>query len=728
MPQQPGNFARADRGCDPQPTNLEDVMENSFETNGRHERTAPRYAAPEAIHAGTMLDIRNLTEIERQEYYLKKLPPTYEFPLFSGRRAVESQRQSGYKDTARAAREIVDNAIEAGAKNVWIALDRVTEAERKKGQAKRGEAKDRVGAIAFIDDGPGMLPDMARFALTWGGGTHSDVHDSIGKFGFGLPNASINQTRRVSVYTRTKRHPQWVRVTLDINTVDEYGLVTVDPPVPAALPTFVVKFLERHGVTLSTGTVVVWEQPDRLSWSKATTLKEHLRHDFGVVYRYMLDKANIFIEDDRVNKVDPLFLMPAGMFYVPPEKGGALLALEKKIVVAFRREPGSGTPHLDYLQSPEEIEEARSEPGTHVGIIVVKIGRFPFGFVRGEKKFRGDDAYKRFEFRKDRRGMSFVRAGREIETVDVFPKSASAKAEGLGEWPLLQAYAYHWGIEVAFTPEIDEAMRVGNDKQTIRPVEDFWRVMTKAGIDAAARAEAEYQRKAREKKEEDDTREALSEAKPTPATEAAAQAEKLTGRKRLPPTRRQEAEQKAKEAAEKKKAKSNDSAPATDATGNGPEPKAGRGPQAHAEDEAADSPAPVPGADGHRAEADEAMAALEEEARRQRFFISTYHAEGGPVYRPSLGNGHQIGVEVNTAHAFFRSFYVNLRAKPTARYAVDLLLLSLAKSEIEAEDERKLFYEHERKYNWTPFLDTCLSVLDQLTGSASEEREEDDVP
>ena len=43
---------------------------------------------------------------------------------------------------------------------------------------------------------------MARFALSWGGGTHFDDPDFIGKFGFGLPNASINQTRRVEVYTK----------------------------------------------------------------------------------------------------------------------------------------------------------------------------------------------------------------------------------------------------------------------------------------------------------------------------------------------------------------------------------------------------------------------------------------------------------------------------------------------------------------------------------------------
>jgi hypothetical protein len=46
---------------------------------------------------------------------------------------------------------------------------------------------------------------MARFALSRGGGIHFDDLNFIGKFGFGLPNASINQNKKVEVYTLTKK-------------------------------------------------------------------------------------------------------------------------------------------------------------------------------------------------------------------------------------------------------------------------------------------------------------------------------------------------------------------------------------------------------------------------------------------------------------------------------------------------------------------------------------------
>ena len=55
-------------------------------------------------------DDRLLTEVERQEKYLAKLPDDFPFPLFNAAQALESQRRSGYRNTAAAAREIVDNA------------------------------------------------------------------------------------------------------------------------------------------------------------------------------------------------------------------------------------------------------------------------------------------------------------------------------------------------------------------------------------------------------------------------------------------------------------------------------------------------------------------------------------------------------------------------------------------------------------------------------------------
>jgi len=170
----------------------------------------------------TREQLRQLTELERQQYYTDQLDDeTYEYPLFSGKQAVLSQRRSGYRTSAKAAREIIDNAFESGAKNVWIALDRP-----ELGSLAKHQRKDSVAAIAFIDDGPGMTPKMARYSLTWGGGTHHEDPVKFGRFGFGLPNSSINQTKRVEVYSRTDCDQPWFRAVLDITKLPDHGLVS----------------------------------------------------------------------------------------------------------------------------------------------------------------------------------------------------------------------------------------------------------------------------------------------------------------------------------------------------------------------------------------------------------------------------------------------------------------------------------------------------------------------
>src|SRR5439155_13627439 len=232
------------------------------------------------------------TEIERQQKQLDQLGDDFDFPLFNSRRALESQRRSGYRNTAAAAREIVDNAIEAGATKVHIILERPQQGDRKQHQRR-----DAVTSVAFVDNGSGMLSKMSRFALSWGGGTHFDDPEFIGKFGFGLPNASINQTRRVEVYTRTSGSEPFMKAWLDISDyTGESSSQSVPPPQPAELPQFVSSYLDRNKLPMEHGTVVVWVEPDRLTYNSGASLKEHLVDDFGATYRYLLKNFELVVE------------------------------------------------------------------------------------------------------------------------------------------------------------------------------------------------------------------------------------------------------------------------------------------------------------------------------------------------------------------------------------------------------------------------------------------------
>src|ERR1051325_5369630 len=389
-------------------------------------------------------DTRLLTELERQKKYTDKLGDDFQYPLFNSHRALESHRRSGYPNTAAAAREIVDNGIEAGATKVHVVLERPHQGDRKQYQRK-----DAVTSVAFIDNGSGMFAKMARFALSWGGGTHFDEPEFIGKFGFGLPNASINQTRRVEVYTRTSGSEPFMKAWLDINDyAGEGSSQSVPPPVQSDLPPFVKGYLERNKVSLEHGT--------------------------GVVL------------------VGPLFLDPTGRYYRKPEEGGAILAYDEgPWSVRYSRDPETGEKRFGKIESSKQLDDPNL---IAAGALHVRVARFPLGFAVGKEGKENvppidEFAKARFEIRKSRRGMAFLRAGREIETVDVFPRRPSDVASGLGDWPLLQSYAYHWGIEVRFQPALDEVFRITNDKQTARPIEDFWRLLASEGLDALLRRE-----------------------------------------------------------------------------------------------------------------------------------------------------------------------------------------------------------------------------------------------
>ena len=406
---------------------------------------------------------RLLTEVERQQKYLDRLPDNYAFPLFNASQALELQRRSGYRNTAAAAREIIDNAMEAGATRIDVCFERPK-------QLKAHQRAELISAIAFIDNGSGMIPRMAQYALRGDRDAlrRARLHRQVR---LRPANASINQTRLVEVYTKIAGATVVTKAWLDARDVKAHGLQSIPDPIEAPLPDFVQVYLDKQGLPFDHGTIVVWVEPDRISYRKPALMKEHLVDDFGVTYRYLLSKVSLYVDGTKVERVDPLFLEPEARYYRAQEKGGAIMSQDWNIPVKYARDE-DGVLSLTKVESVAELDpNDRSLEAT--GAIYVRVARFPYGFAEHSKARVETDNHRRFEIRKTRRGMSFVRAGREIETVDVFPKSMKDQSKGLGKWPLLQSYAYHWGVEVRFDPQLDEIFGITNDKQTVRPIEDL---------------------------------------------------------------------------------------------------------------------------------------------------------------------------------------------------------------------------------------------------------------
>ena len=631
----------------------------------------------------------NMNELERQDSYTDALPAEYNYPLFSGKQAIESQRHSGYKSTARAAREIVDNAYEAGADNVWIIFDILGEKGRKKHQQK-----NTVTSVAFIDDGPGMrhVPggkSMLRYALTWGGGSHWKSPEGIGKFGFGLPNSSINQTKRVEVYSKTKDSTDWFCATLDIHDVPVHGLVTIPEPEVSVLPEYVSNYLKRNNINLESGTIVVWDKPDRLSVTTRGSLRDHLQFDFNITYRGLLDKFNIFVEADKpLQTLDPLFLTPGALYYLPTEEGGAQCTFDKDLIVKYYRDSETGRQHLSLLQGEEEVNKAweeeenpsEGETDVVVGVIKVRIARLPNGFAKGKGTARDSLEYKRFRVRKDRKGITFVRSGREIDTHDAFPKDKDEKV--YGEWPLMQSYAYHYGIDLLFNPDLDQAFGIGNDKQTATPIEDVFKVLHDAKVDEALRLENQWQHKQRQKTKKNKIENDIESI--APALTAAQQADSIIGKARKIS---EESQKESKEIFDKT-----------------------------VQDEASKTNKPD----------EEIKEALIKEANRKKYDIEFIDAPGGVFMVPAYGNGLQIVVQINTAHSFFSLLSdIGLSLGVKARNAVVLLLIGFAKAELEAgTDEAKRTIKDMRENVLNRFLSNSLSILDSLMPEEEETEEQ----
>ena len=71
----------------------------------------------------------------------------------------EALRNSGYKDIESAMAEIVDNSLQAEAKNVLVII---------KDRVPSWGKKNQVYEVAFLDDGTGMSPDWVQGCLRFG--------------------------------------------------------------------------------------------------------------------------------------------------------------------------------------------------------------------------------------------------------------------------------------------------------------------------------------------------------------------------------------------------------------------------------------------------------------------------------------------------------------------------------------------------------------------------------
>jgi len=217
--------------------------------------------------------------------------------LFPAEQALSGLRDSGIKNTASALSEIIDNSVDANAKNISVI---VFEKNQKSGK----RFLDKIDEVCIVDDGSGMTPKILENCLAVGGrDDEDDNHENhTGRYGYGLPNSSMSQCKRVEVYSWQNKSD--VHYTyLDFDEVLENKEQYCKPVEKKDLPKKIIACLKNK--TSDSGTVIIWSKCDRLDVARAETLYNHMKDDLCRTFRHRLDD-----DDSYGKKVNIAYLIP----------------------------------------------------------------------------------------------------------------------------------------------------------------------------------------------------------------------------------------------------------------------------------------------------------------------------------------------------------------------------------------------------------------------------------
>lgn len=350
------------------------------------------------------------------------------FPIIPQNLSIFAMRSSGYRDTAHALAELIDNAIQAGEKTnprtevEVICIDEVSL-----------EGRRQTSRIAVFDNAIGMSPNLLRKSLQFGNGSRLDKaqQKGIGKFGMGLPNSSISQCKRVDVWTwqgGVAHHTY-----LDVQDIQDGNMVEIPEAHPSEIPavwrSLIAGNIQDHG------TLVVWSKLDRITWKQSATLLRHTEFISGRVYRHFINdksvrirlaayenKTKVTVYESFVRPNDPLYLMSGTNAPAPFHQVPAFVPFGQPLTLKVAY---GGVEHPVTIVASICKPEARREGGG---------------------KAIGQHAQKN-------KGISVVRAMRELELNHSFTNSYDTRER----W---------WGIEVQFEPGLDDVFGVSNNKQS----------------------------------------------------------------------------------------------------------------------------------------------------------------------------------------------------------------------------------------------------------------------
>jgi hypothetical protein len=324
-------------------------------------------------------------------------------PFVADHQFILATRSTGYRSLAAALAELIDNGLQAGADQIRVFIN------------EERTAKGREISIAVLDNGSGMDGETLVKALQFGGSNRFDDRTGLGRFGMGLPNSSVSQSRCLQVYT-WQNGRDCLHSYIDVDEIVDRSLRAIPTPQAVSLPEWASDWAE------SRGTLVVWSRCDRVGYRKASTIAGKLVPALGRIYRYSLWKGvKLFVNGVEVEPFDPLHIAAPDRALAATQYGPPLtynLALSNTV----------GTISVRFAELPVGAWHAfPTEMKRQVGII-------------------------------GGAGVSIVRAGREIDYG--WHLMGEKRRENYDDW---------WRCEISFDPTLDELFGVTHSKQGITP-------------------------------------------------------------------------------------------------------------------------------------------------------------------------------------------------------------------------------------------------------------------
>ena len=381
---------------------------------------------------------------------------------------LDALKNSGYKGTDNAVAELVDNSFDAAAKNVFVIGE----------QNVSGNSEKRIVSFAFLDDGTGMDYETLKGCLTIGYTTNHE-RKGIGRFGVGLPQASIFVCDRVEVYSWQGGIETCQRVYLDIEEIKKHNLNEISDPEPASIPKRYQKFIkwrsaERQFDFSSHGTLVVWTKCTHVDYKKWKTCVDHMSKDLGRKYRKFLSSGDrsihmielISSEESKILANDPLYLTKNALECVPSNLDifiennyqskpyGVDPAYDTCLFEIYN--PNNNPSDVVKLEIEYEENGERKKGVVQITYSIVKKEYYSPAYLKTDKKPGSLPFGCSSSVLAKNTAISIVRNNREIQFgsfgfFDIYNKPEL-------RW---------WGIEIAFNSDMDTAFGVANNKQSV---------------------------------------------------------------------------------------------------------------------------------------------------------------------------------------------------------------------------------------------------------------------